>query len=306
MNLRFLDTFVWVARLGSFRLTAEKLSTTQAAISSRIAVLESELGVQLFLRDSRGVSLTAEGHRVLGYAERMLATQRELHEALGHGQTLEGRLRIGVMDTVIHSWLDQLIAAVTQSYPAIELELTADTALNLAEQLARGQLDLIFQTDLLRAEGIRNLHLASYPVRWLVATDSHLARPYANLAELAGERLITFSRHSRPHQDILGLLQREGIAEPRVCCINSVAAIIKLMGEGFGIGALPPALVIEELARGSLMPVPLAGPPPFDVQASWHGGAGLALSEAVVALSQTVVADWCTRLGPERALPVLI
>ena len=83
MNLRFLDTFVWVARLGSFRLTAEKLSTTQAAISSRIAVLESELGVQLFLRDSRGVSLTAEGHRVLGYAERMLATQRELHEALG-------------------------------------------------------------------------------------------------------------------------------------------------------------------------------------------------------------------------------
>ena len=78
------------------------------------------------------------------------------------------------------------------------------------------------------------------------------------------------------------------------------------MGEGFGIGALPPALVVEELARGSLMPLPLAGPPPFDVQASWHGGAGLALSEAVVALSQTVVADWCTRLGPERALPVLV
>lgn len=41
MNIRFLQTFVWVARLGSFRLTAEKLSTTQAAVSSRISVLEN-------------------------------------------------------------------------------------------------------------------------------------------------------------------------------------------------------------------------------------------------------------------------
>ena len=55
MNLKFLETFVWVAKLKSFRLTAEKLFTTQASISSRIAVLESELGVKLFLRDSRGV-----------------------------------------------------------------------------------------------------------------------------------------------------------------------------------------------------------------------------------------------------------
>lgn len=54
MNLRFLETFVWVARLKSFRLTAEKLFTTQASVSSRIAALEADLGVKLLLRDSRG------------------------------------------------------------------------------------------------------------------------------------------------------------------------------------------------------------------------------------------------------------
>lgn len=53
MNLRFLETFVWVARLKSFRLTAEKLFTTQASVSSRIAALEADLGVRLLLRDSR-------------------------------------------------------------------------------------------------------------------------------------------------------------------------------------------------------------------------------------------------------------
>ena len=76
MNLRFLETFVWVARLKSFRLTAEKLFTTQASVSSRIAALEADLGVKLLLRDSRGVSLTPEGGKVLEYAERMLETAK--------------------------------------------------------------------------------------------------------------------------------------------------------------------------------------------------------------------------------------
>ena len=75
MNLKFLETFVWVARLKSFRLTAEKLFSTQASISSRIAVLEDELGVKLFVRDSRGVTLTPEGDKVLAYAERMMDTR---------------------------------------------------------------------------------------------------------------------------------------------------------------------------------------------------------------------------------------
>lgn len=84
MNLKFLETFVWVAKLKSFRLTAEKLFTTQASISSRIAVLESELGVKLFLRDSRGVSLTPDGLKVLDYAEQMMVTMQGLKLSLIH------------------------------------------------------------------------------------------------------------------------------------------------------------------------------------------------------------------------------
>lgn len=78
MNLRFLETFVWVARLRSFRLTADKLFTTQASISARIAALEEELGVRLFDRDTRGVQLTPDGHKVLEYADRMVSTLRKM------------------------------------------------------------------------------------------------------------------------------------------------------------------------------------------------------------------------------------
>ncbi|AMB80137.1 MULTISPECIES: LysR family transcriptional regulator [Pseudomonas] len=298
MNMRFLLTFVWVARLGSFRLTAEKLSTTQAAISSRISVLETELGVQLFLRDSRGVSLTREGHKVLGYAEEMLATQQRLQQSLGLADSFAGRLRIGVMDTVIHSWLSELISALSRDYPQVEVELTADTALNLSEQLLKGQLDLVFQTDLLRADGVRNVQLASYPLSWVVARAGAQDRSYASLADLCQERLLTFSRHSRPHQDMLNFLHQHAIAAPRVSCINSVAAIIKLVADGFGIGALPPVLVSRELQSGAMIALPIEAAPGFSVYASWRAGAGLELNEAVVNLSQAVVAEYQRSVSP--------
>ena len=302
MNMRFLLTFVWVARLGSFRLTAEKLSSTQAAISSRISVLETELGVQLFQRDSRGVNLTREGHKVLGYAEEMLATQQRLLQSLGQADSFAGRLRIGVMDTVIHSWLSELISALSRDYPQVEVELTADTALNLNEQLLKGQLDLIFQTDLLRADGVRNVQLAHYPLSWVVAKEGVLDRPYESLADLCQERLLTFSRQSRPHQDMLNLLHQQGITAPRVSCINSVAAIIKLVADGFGIGALPPVLVSRELQSGTMIALPIEAAPGFSVYASWRAGAGLELNEAVVKLSQSVVQAYQRSVQPAHLI----
>ncbi len=262
MNLKFLETFVWVARLKSFRLTAEKLFSTQASISSRIAVLEDELGVKLFVRDSRGVTLTPEGDKVLAYAERMMDTMHALKQSLDTGASTQGRIRIGAMDTVIHTWLSPLVARVTETFPAVEIELMADTARNLSEQLQKGYLDLIFQTDSLRHESVLNLELGSYPLRWIVSTGSIYHRDYASLADLARERVVTFSKHSRPHQDVLGLLHANGVAAPRLNCVNSVAAMTRLLRDGFGVGALPPALVSQELERGELTLLRLGPPPP--------------------------------------------
>lgn len=183
-----------VARLKSFRLTADKLFTTQASISSRIAVLEGELGVKLFLRDSRGVSLTPEGLKVLEYAEQMMDTMQALKQSIETRSSKVGRVRIGVMDTVIHTWLSPLVAQMTDHYPLVEIELVADTSLNLCDQLQKGFLDLILQTDLLRQESVRSLELASHPMGWIAASNSIYNREYSGVADLARERIITYSK----------------------------------------------------------------------------------------------------------------
>ena len=299
MNLKFLETFVWVAKLKSFRLTAEKLFTTQASISSRIAVLESELGVKLFLRDSRGVSLTPEGVKVLDYAEQMMVTMQGLKQSLETTSSKVGRIRIGAMDTVIHTWLSPLVAELMDHFPLVEIELVADTALNLSDQLQKGFLDLILQTDLLRLETVRSLELASHPMAWIVASQSIYNRDYASLAELAQERIITYSKNSHPHQDVLRLMQANGVAAPRMNCVNSVSAITRLLRDGFGVGALPPVLVMEELARGELVMLPMAQKlPNLQVVVSWR--VGVELVEEIVGLCQKVVARYAEEVGPER------
>ena len=299
MNLKFLETFVWVAKLKSFRLTAEKLFTTQASISSRIAVLESELGVKLFLRDSRGVSLTPDGIKVLDYAEQMMVTMQGLKQSLETTSSKVGRIRIGAMDTVIHTWLSPLVTELMDHFPLVEIELVADTALNLSDQLQKGFLDLILQTDLLRQESVRSLELASHPMGWIVASHSIYNRDYASLAELAQERIITYSKNSHPHQDVLSLMQAHGVAAPRMNCVNSVSAITRLLRDGFGIGALPPVLVSEELARGELVMLPMTQRlPNLQVVVSWR--VGVELVEEIVALCQSVVARYAEEVGEER------
>ena len=296
MNLKFLETFVWVARLKSFRLTADKLFTTQASISSRIAVLEGELGVKLFLRDSRGVSLTPEGLKVLDYAEQMLDTMQALKQSIETRSSKVGRVRIGVMDTVIHTWLSPLVAQMTDLYPRVEIELVADTSLNLCDQLQKGFLDIVLQTDLVRHESVRSLELASHPLGWIVASNSIYNRDYADLGELAQERLITYSKNSRPHQDLLALMQANGVLAPRLNCVNSVSAITRLLRDGFGIGVLPPVLGAEELARGELTLLDIdQRPPNLQVVVSWR--VGVEWVEEMVTLCQQVLAGYARKVG---------
>lgn len=303
MNLRFLETFVWVARLKSFRLTAQKLFTTQASVSSRIAALEADLGVKLLLRDSRGVSLTPEGSKVLEHAERMLETAKALKQSLDSDRAKVGRIRLGVMDTVIHTWMSALVAELTERYRQVEIELVADTALNLREQLHKGFLDVIVQTDLLREPSIRSLDLARYPMGWVVAAGSHLHRDYTSLVELGRERIITFSKHSRPHQEVLALLQGAGVQMPRLNCVNSVAAITRLLLDGFGIGALPPALVEAELNQGDLVLLNGLEPPPsLELVVAWQ--TGVALVEEVVGVCRQVLERYAQEVGGQRIVLV--
>jgi len=248
VNLRFVEAFAWVARLQSISRTAEKLFLTQSAVSSRIASLEEELGVPLIDRRDRVFRLTNAGIRFLNYAERFLALQLELKQELGAPEQLPVSLRVGGIETVLHTWLIPLIEALKARYPSIEFELNVEMTHVLNEQIRRGGLDLVFSAAPAEGPGIINEPLAPMEMIF-VGPLSMSGMPELSLDALLGQELMTFQRGSQPHIALLDSLRAVGVTDKRVHCISSISALVKLVESGFGLATLPKAAA-QTLGKG--------------------------------------------------------
>lgn len=253
MNLRFVEAFVWVARLRSFKGAAERLFTTQAAISSRISTLESEVGIRLFERDNRSVELTRQGRMLLPVAEQMLALGEQFKGiARPNGKSeLAGTLRIGVIDTVTHTWLPQLLSTFSALYPRSTVELYSDITPTLREELLRGSIDCALVSEEVIEASIESRILAEHPMVWVGAPGAALPEgAEVTMTQLATLPIITFHRQSSVYKNIVKLLPRE--PRPKVNCFSSMSSMISLVKTGFGVAALPLPVVHAELSAGSL------------------------------------------------------
>jgi DNA-binding transcriptional LysR family regulator len=254
VNLRFLETFVWVARLRSFSVAAEKLCTTQAAVSNRIATLERDLGVRLFERDLRNVSLTAHGQRALAQAETIVRMVGEFERSIGDTASLSGSVMIGTVDSIVYAWLPKLIERVKESYPNVTIDLNVDTSLNLARQMQDGQIDLGLIMGPVVAPHIRNIELCSFDCLWIAASTLGLDGRPLTLADLTAYPIFAYSKGSQPHQAVMRLVETSGLGQGlvRVYNSNSLATITRLIRDGVGIAVLPRVVVREFLDNGEL------------------------------------------------------
>jgi DNA-binding transcriptional LysR family regulator len=249
VNLRFLEAFVCVARSKSFKAAADNLHTTQAAISSRIATLEGKLGVRLFERDNRSVTLTQRGTDLLPRAERMLDLQREMRAAAGRPREFSGSLRIGVMEVVVHTWLPDLLSAFARAHPKVAIELTSDLSPFLRDELVKGRLDYALLTEAVQEEHFENRLLARMPLCWAAAPSLQLPTGTLRLKDIARHRIITFHKQSIVYRD---LMRTAGDERLQVNFFSSLAAMIGMTETGFGIALLPAAVIRANVAAGHL------------------------------------------------------
>lgn len=247
MNLRFVEAYYWAVSLKSVTRAAEKLFITQSALSSRIAALEEEMGVLLLDRRDKHFRVTTVGTRFFAYAQRLLELQRQMKAELGSDASRTLLLRIGAIESVVHSWLTDWLQQMRAEHPAFELELTVETTPLLIEQLRRGTLDLAFAALPAGGEGVRTRALLPMEMVFVGHTVLHPRRRYA-LADLARFELLTFQRASQPNVALLDLFRSAGVEPPRVHAISSISAMVQLVESGFGIATLP-RLVAERLAQ---------------------------------------------------------
>src|SRR6187399_642632 len=154
-DFKAIETFMWVVTLGSFRGAAQKLNTTQPAISQRIAQLEREVGVRLLQRDRRMVLPTPSGRQLMVYAEKLIGLRSEMLAVIGDRSAMRGVMRLGVAETIVHTWLTQLIKRVNHAYPNLSLEIEVDITPNLRARLLAQEIELAFLIGPLAASAVR-------------------------------------------------------------------------------------------------------------------------------------------------------
>lgn len=256
MNLKFLETFIWVARLKSFSLAAERLNTTQAAVSHRIATLERELGIRLFERDSRDVRLTPLGIDAREHAERIVRLAADFRRRMINPASLTGTVRIGVIDTVVYSWLPTLIERVREAYPDVVLELNAAITPEISEDILDGRLDLGLMNGPVDAPGLVNRQLCTFACQWVASPALAVPDGPLEIEDVARFPILSFPTSSSRHGSVVGYFQRSGIENIRLHTA-SLATLIRLTTDGVGLAAIPTVTIEREIASGALRILPV-------------------------------------------------
>lgn len=146
LDLAALRSFVTVAESGGVTRAAGFLNLTQSAVSMQIKRLEDALGLVLLDRAGRGVSLTAAGEQVLGYARRLLALNDEALQRLT-GQDYEGEVVLGVPADIVYPAIPRVLRRFAAEYPRVRVTLVSSYTRRLKRLFAQGECDLILTTE---------------------------------------------------------------------------------------------------------------------------------------------------------------
>jgi len=252
MKLTNLETFVWVARLGSFRAAAERLHATQPTISARIAALEHSLGVRLFDRSGKSSSLSPRGLELLPYAEKMLVLANEIDLVVGDKGALRGIVRLGTSETLVHTWLPDLLRRVHGEYPGVTVEILVDLTVNLRERLVSREIDVAFLLGPVAEPNMGNTALCSYEMVWVSAPEFELPAGRLTLSDLAKLPIITFLRPTRPHVFLRQALAGPDLPPLRISGSSSLATMVRMVKDGLGVSPLPWEVVRPEVESGRL------------------------------------------------------
>jgi len=289
VDFKSIETFLWVVTLGSFRGAGQRLNTTQPAISQRIAQLEREMGVKLLNRDHRVVSPTPSGRQLMLYADKLISLRAEMMAEVGDRSAMRGVLRLGVAETIVHTWLPQLIKSVNTAHPNLSLEIEVDITPDLSTRLLAQEIDLAFLVGPLSASGVRNRVLCDYPIGILASPSLGLGNRTLKVQDLAKFPIITFPRRSRPYEIVRSLFNRPGLSPIRLHASASLATVIHMAVEGLGIAVIPASIVENELADGRLQLLSTdLKIPPLTFSASWLESPDMLAVERVVDLAAKI------------------
>lgn len=256
MEIRQLRYFYSVARVGSFTRAAEELGIAQSSLSQQIRALEKKLGTPLFERLGRSLRLTAFGEALLQPALGLLRQMTVVENSLANLRDgVRGRLRVGVIPTVLPYWLAPRVAEFRDQFPEVDLQLVEDTTPRLVEQLQSGDLDIGVASLPVRNPDVVCSELFRERLFLVVGKKHPLAgKPAVDLREVGNEPLLLLKEGNCLRDDVLMACKRAKSEFRSIFESNQLESIFQLISSGFGV-SLVPEMASRHAADCTLVPL---------------------------------------------------
>ncbi len=241
LEFRHLRTIRAIQQAGGLARAAEMLNMTQSALSHQVKGLEDQAGVELFVRRSKPMRLSAAGLRMLKLAERILPEIDALEEefrALKSGKT--GRLHIAIECHACFDWLFPVLEQFRHAWPEVDVDIRAGLAFEAMPALLREEVDLVISSDPVRLEGVVYNPLFDYHPTFVASSQNPLAtKDWIGAEDFRDEILITYPV-SRDKLDVFTELLTPARVEPRgQRPVELTAVILMLVGSNRGVAVLP-------------------------------------------------------------------
>lgn len=255
-----LETAIWVSRVGTFTGVAQKMHTTQPAVSLRIRELEAALSITLFERHGHRMEPTVEGREFLHRIEPLVAGVHEVLGSVTDDAAARGVVRIGSGDIPM-TWFGELIGRLQCEMPGVNYELHIGIASRLLEQLEDGTLDLVLVAGRVEYPTLTSTSLGRTAMQWVMAADRW--RRFGNgggkpptLAQLLNAGPIwLIPRNSHYFAGQAAMLKARGAQLRNVNGCDNMSTLTDLVTRNGGLGYLPRVLIEERLQRGELVEV---------------------------------------------------
>jgi len=243
------ETLLWIDRLGTFRAAAERLNTTQPAISARVREIEDQLGVALFRREGRLMVLTTRGRDLVRDIEPLWAGFERVLTRASNFAEISGVVRIGAGEIAAFGCLPGFVRDLERDLPGVTLEVELDLTARMLQQLMAGRADLAFLAGPVAIPGVRTAPIGA------------VALVFAASAATAGALgLDAIPIWALPPASPLNAVTHECLASAElstraIATCDNMRTLIDIVLAGGGAAVMPETMVRTLLAAGTLVEI---------------------------------------------------
>jgi LysR family transcriptional regulator for metE and metH len=259
IDFRHLRTIRAIHQAGGLARAADLLHITQSALSHQIKGLEDQAGVELFVRRSKPLRLSAAGMRLLRVADKVLPEIEALEaEFDGLRQGSAGRLHIAIECHACFEWLFPVLERFRQNWGDVDVDIRPGLAFDALPALQKEEVDLVVSSDPEDLPGVEFKPLFDYEPLFVAAASHPLAsKSYIEAEDLRGETLITYPV-DRTRLDVFTELLTPARVEPRaVRQVELTAVILLLVASNRGVAVMPDWVLREQRTHSGYITRPI-------------------------------------------------